>query len=716
MKIAACLLAVLFLASLLPHGFAQQEDYKVLPIRSDLVVNLVFVDVDPAWFGAASLDDLLRSVAAGVRGEAKSTLSWYTEKGVPYAPFSYDVRLRAFQFRGPALQEFRFTWRSLNQPIPRELLQKEGISGALSGIHAPEALKTLIDLSKKHIQTPLEGYTIFFVCGENALGGDPIYYSFGILPETGKVGGVLYLNMYGGPWWGRYVFVDICARHVNEKDYPPVSALKSAEEGLQLLSRYVDELIDLQFVKSNIYYPFYNLQILIDVIVIDASGLGLNFDRLVKSFDIEITDSSLRTLTPYNFYSFRLRLYNVNEVPGFASIIKLVELETWRGKELVAAFDPYEAYNALKSAGILANKTMDYKYIPTIIVVTQHDTYVVIEDLVALGVAIEDPDNPAYALAATAAASYYSLQYEGLAVTVAHEIGHTLGLRHPHDDFDESTESEKWYRWIYTDSMETFMVYSTTWVEGVKRKIVREGFYPMRTYWSIFDLDAIDRATISLLLQDYEKNYAQILETLSNAGLRPDDLPQLKTVLSTSTQWARRAVEEFKRYNFFDRLTFKGLGAQLETSFDYAFMAWAATDLMKLYVEAVLLGNKRLMPEIEQLRQEVESLSQSLEQARQAKTEAEEQINQVTQQIVEARNRAAQLRDRLAQLEKEAADLPQLMQRKTELESEVDKLEQKLSQARNEVAQLETMNMVMMGVAVVLFAGAGGVFLLSRRR
>lgn len=714
-----CLLAMLFLTSLLPHGFAQ-EDYRVLPIESDLVVNLVFVDVDFTLFGVNGLEDLLRRVATGVRAEAKSALTWYTDQGILYAPYSYDVLLRGFQLRSAALQEFRSDWRSLNQPVPRDLLIQKKYNGSLSGIHAPTALKTLIDLSNKYLQTPFEGYTIFFICSVNALGKSANYYTYGILPETGKVGGVLFLNMYGGAWWGRYVFIDICAGYGSGDEYPSVLSIQSTQERVQLLSKYVDELIDYQFVKSTVYLPYYNLQILVDVIVVDASGQGINFETLVNSFDIELTEASLRTLTPYNFYSFRLRLYDVDEIPGFSSIIRVDEFETRRGKEQVAVFDPYQAYDILKSAGIIEAETEEYKYVPTIIVVTQYSTGVLIPGFEdwgpALGIALENPEQPMYGLVATAGASYYSLFYEGMAVTVAHEIGHVLGLRHPHDDFDEVNEIEVGPKWIYTDSMETFMVYSTSWVEGVKQKTVREGFYPIRTYWSIFDLDAIDRVTISLLLQNYEKNYAEILRKLDEAGLRLDDLQTLKSVLSTAKQWARQAVEEFKKFNYFDRLTFKGFGAQLDTSLDYAFMAWAATDLMKIYLEAALLQNQRLTPDIEQLRNEVETLSQRLEQIRREKSNTEDEISQVTQQIAAARERAAQLEEKLAQLEREAANLQQLSQRKTELEKELSEKNLELQRAQADAAQLESLNMVLTGVAVVLFAGAGVTLVFFRRR
>jgi len=56
-----------------------------------------------------------------------------------------------------------------------------------------------------------------------------------------------------------------------------------------------------------------------------------------------------------------------------------------------------------------------------------------------LGIAIPRKDNAEKPLAATVAVFYEVLITEGLTRTLSHEIGHTLGLRHPHDDFSEST-------------------------------------------------------------------------------------------------------------------------------------------------------------------------------------------------------------------------------------------------------------------------------------
>ncbi|MCS7134024.1 MAG: hypothetical protein NZ921_04425 [Candidatus Caldarchaeum sp.] len=716
MKVTGVIFIVLLLVISPIVGFSQ-TDYKVLPIRADLPVNLVFVDVDLTLFGVRSLDELMNRIAANVRKEAKSLLYAFGEP--VYAPYVFDIKLQGTQLRGAALTEFRTLWRSLPQPVPRELLELKRITGPISSIHAPTALKTLIDLYKKHIQPNLDGYTIFFICGENALRGKPSYFSYGTIPETGKAGGELQLNMYGGPWWGRAVFVDLCAETAY-KEYPRVTALPSPLERINLLSRYVDELIDLQFVKSTVYYPYYNLQVLIDVIVVDATKKKINYRELVESFDVEITEKSLKTLTPYNFYNFRLRLVDADKLPGASDVITLKEIEHRGRKTLTAVFDPYKVYDLLKKAGLLEPSKENYKYIPTIIVVTDYNTLGMLEwqgeVYYLLGIAIESEEDPKYAKAAIAGASYFSLFYEGMSVTVAHEIGHALGLSHPHDDFNEVIQGIVGPIWIYTDSIETYMSYSTTWTEAVKRRTIKDGFYPIRTFWSIFDLDAIDRATISLLLQGYEDNYAKIIETLKNAGLSLENQPTLKNALGVATNWARQSVVEFKRMNYFDRLDFKGLGAQTTNSLEYAFMAWAVTDLLKLYAEGLVRQNERLAPILEGLEKEIDNFTKEVRRLDEQRMTNEAEINRVRERTNEALRTVNELRNRLRNLESEAKQLPELEKKKSELERNISETTRNIDQLKAEASQLRTINMVLMALVVAVVAATGSSLVLMRRK
>lgn len=706
MKTFTILMAILFAVASVPRTGLAQEDYKVLPIKGRLDVELVFLDVDPAWFGARNLNELVKMIAKGVRGTARSTL--WSDSQPQYAPFEFEVWLAAREFRLAALDEFRLMLRSLNQPAPRELLQLWGLDSDLSSIHAPAALKMLVDLSRKYAPDILDRHVIYFICGARALGTLASYHTFGQLPETGKPGGELFLNMYGGPWYGRYVFVDLCAQSQYD-DYPPIQNLSSASERLNLLTQYVDEIIDLQFVKSNIYYPRYNLQLLVDIIVVDATNAGLNFDNLLQAFDLEMTEQSLVTLTPYNLYTFKVRYITADKIPGFKQIITVDK------DRRIAVFDAEKAYRLLKTNNILEEGGQGFVYVPSIVVVTDYDTEVGVDGDTALGVALPDLIDPRYGGVAVAGASYYSLFYEGMAVTVAHEIGHVLGLRHPHDDFNEII-GQHVYRRIYTDGIETFMSYSTTWVEAAKRRPIKENYYPIKTYWSIFDLDAIDRAVISILLSSYETNYENITKVVGQLELNLDDLQELKNALELSKQYARKSVELFKIHNYFDRFSFKGLAAQLETSFDYAFMAYALTDLSKIYLAGVALHDARLKPQLQALKAEISSLTDSLNRLKKESSQTESELRNIENLLKSAREKGEDLKNRLQSLSAERAQLSRLQSQKEELSQKISSESRRLEELSAAVNSVKPFGSVLTGLIVVVMVGAVVFIMFVRRR
>ncbi|MEM0384373.1 MAG: hypothetical protein QXV27_05965 [Candidatus Caldarchaeum sp.] len=707
MKCSALIAAFIILVSLAPQPSFGQQDYRVLPIRAPLNVVLVFIDVDPAWFGASNINQLLEDVSAGVRETAKSALD---DSGSIFAPFEFDVQLSAREFRLIQLEEFRLSLRSLNLPAPRELLEAKGVRGSIASIHAPTALKMLVDLSRRHYPDILDDHVIFFICGARALGSAPIYHTFGQLPETGKYGGELPLNMYGGVWYGRYVFVDLCALSQYE-DYPPIQNLDTARERLALLTTYVDEIIDMQFVKSTIYVPRYRLQVLVDVLVVDATRAGLNFELLVDRFDLEAVEQSLKTLTPYNLYTFTVRHVRAADVPGFMNIVKLDQANN---KALVEAS---MAYDLLKRANKLSPGEGDYQYVPAIVVVTDYNTRVYLKDPEddALGIALPDPDDSRFGAAAVAGASYYLLSYEGLAATVAHEIGHVLGLRHPHDDFDEAAGRDV-RSMIYTKSIETYMGYSTTWVEAVKRRTVREGYYPIKTYWSIFDLDAIDRAIISILLSTYEQNYREIVDEVSKAGLRLDDMKTLTEALNTAKILAKRSVELFRSHNYLDRLEYTGLGAQLKSSFDYAFMAMALTELSKTYTNGLIVQNERLRPQIESLQAEISSLTATLNRVKQETERTAEELKSVEEAVKKSLETNEALMNRIKMLSEEAAQLEQLRSRRAELDRRLGEEGRRLSELTAEVGGLRTTIFALTALTVVLVAAAAALVVFFRKK
>ncbi|MCS7137421.1 MAG: hypothetical protein NZ941_03520, partial [Candidatus Caldarchaeum sp.] len=224
----------------------------------------------------------------------------------------------------------------------------------------------------------------------------------------------------------------------------------------------------------------------------------------------------------------------------------------------------------------------------------------------------------------------------------------------------------------------------------------------------------IDRATTSLLLMAYEEDYASIVEKLSSVGISVDDLPQLKNALTAATELARKAVAEFKRMNYFDRLEFRGLGAQTTNAVEYAFMASSVTSLLKVYVEGVVTRSEKLAPALEEMQKEIDELVAEVRRLERERETVDADTSQVLQKIDEASRAADELRNQLNELEKEAQQLSELEKRKTELEKTLAEESAEAKRLGAEASQLRTFNVLLMVVAAV-FVAVGGLSVLLRR-
>ncbi|MEM4352860.1 MAG: hypothetical protein QXV68_04480, partial [Candidatus Caldarchaeum sp.] len=245
---------------------------------------------------------------------------------------------------------------------------------------------------------------------------------------------------------------------------------------------------------------------------------------------------------------------------------------------------------------------------------------------------------------------------------------------------------------------------------------IKEGYYPVKTYWSIFDLDAIDRAIISILLSTYEQNYRDIVDAVSGAGLRLDDIKTLTEALNIAKTLADRSVELFRSHSYLDRFEYTGLGAQLTSSFDYAFMAMALTELAKTYTEGVMKQNERLTQLLESLQAEISSLTATLSRLKQESERTAMELKNVEEAVKKALETNEELRARIRMLSEEAAQLEQLRSRRAELDRSLGEEGRRLSELVAEAGGLRTTGFVLMALSVVLVAAAGVYVVFFRRK
>lgn len=698
----------------------QQDEYKVLPIDGELVVNVFFYDLNLELFEARSLRDLLNLVIQTgiIRPTVKSQLHAYGSK--EFVPFKFDVKLRFIVPSENVQQEFRNLLRSAVSRTPYQVSQK-AIEYAMAygmplawvdqTIRARDALRTFSLLTEKYYPEVAGKYAIFFFCGTPAMGGDrpAVYYTFGQSPDSGAYLADFGINIFGGTWWGRYYYVDLCSYPPSRfyKNFKPIFELSTATEKVTYLATLIDTILDMEFVKSLIYRPRYKIQTLFDIIVIDATVAGVGYDVIVRYFDPEMLAKAFRTLMPYNFFTVRLKEVELKDIPELRQAI------THTADGII--LNPLKAYEVLERSGVI-DKTVSgsVDYIPGIILFTTTTSWV--ESLGTLGIAIPRPDRPDLPLAATGAIFHEVLIKEGLTPTVIHELGHTLGLRHPHDDFDEYRDTRS-SLFGFTYFTETIMSYSNSWIGGLNREQIFADLYPLRTFWSIFDLDNIDRAVVALMLQEYEMNYPEIVSELQRVGLQVRDVPEISEALELAKQLARKAVEEFKNHNYFNRAEFKGLGAQYVSALDYAFMASLLTgNLKKYYVPAVVYETKRLGAQAANLRQTLSDLKAEVEKVRKSIEENQKLLSQRKAELEKLLQENEALNAELQRAQQDVAQVQKLKEEVTRLDSELRRVQTSVKQSEDELAAVTRQNNVLAGVVAVEAVGAAAVVFWIRKK
>jgi ElaB/YqjD/DUF883 family membrane-anchored ribosome-binding protein len=305
---------------------------------------------------------------------------------------------------------------------------------------------------------------------------------------------------------------------------------------------------------------------------------------------------------------------------------------------------------------------------------------------------------------------YQSVQREGLTFTIIHEAGHTLGLAHPFQDLDESqmTPGKSGnlrpsfaHRWIYA-----YVDSSMTYASVLQVTNYRELFvykYPMRTFFSIFDLDALDRATISMLLYYYLLYRTEALNVLEKLNRPLEAFEKGKKLLELADQSAVQAVKLFQQHKYFDRLEFEGLGSQLVSSFDYAWLAYLSAYTMYNLIVGVQDAAAFFEPQIEELQKKVSDLSGRLQSTMSQLDETKRQLDQVRNSLEEERRQRTAIQ---ADLDKTRADLQRTQDALTSKEKE-------LAEAN---ARASTYMYGIAGVAAVAAVLVASTLLFGRRR
>jgi len=699
-----------------------------LPLVAPLSVNVVTVGLSPEFFGVDSMAELQQILESNVRSVAGSYVGFMLEDPMLFAVFG--VQLQVLEAPRGFVTEFVNDLSLITKDparLPMELKQanqnyREFVRSFYSGTVAGSLTYTVTDMeavvqlmayyTEKYVPAILDEYNIYLLCGNVFFDGKiPVYYTLSYTPERQVPNAIVGLNMYGGMWTGRHVVIDLCAvpnpfgnfapkGEQEIYDYLPLWVSNNPNFRVGMVVKYVDEVIDTLFVKSLIYLPRYQVTYLFDVVVIDLTTSGGGPSFLINNFSPELFESAMKQLAPYNYYTARYSYYHISDVPQMRQTIR-----TARGYQLI---DVEAALNTAQRLGIIKETVKGVAYTPILVFISDSDIFP--ESPGVLGIAWQDSQDPRYPRGVVVGVVYRAVQQEGLTFTIIHEAGHTLGLAHPFQDLDESQmvpgksgnlRPTFVNRWIYA-----FVDSAMTYAKVLQVTDYRDLFvykYPMRTYFSTFDLDALDRATISLLLYYYLLYRNEALNELGKLNRPLEAFEKGKQLLELADQSAIEAVRLFQQHKYFDRLEFEGLGSQLVSSFDYAWLAYVSAYTMYNLIVGVQDAAAFFEPQIEELQRKVNDLSGTLQSTNAQLEETRKQLDQLRSAIDEERRQRAAIQ---ADLDKTRADLQRTQDALTSKERELAETN----------ARASTYLYGMLGVAAVAAAVVASTLVLGRRR
>ena len=424
-----------------------------------------------------------------------------------------------------------------------------------------------------------EGYTIFFLRPPSSHMN--YLHSYGITTEDvdkdtefrqeGMMGfggkyRLYFIDLTSGPSYYPDVPIPTVARQVHKN----VFDIANEQDYQKLVSNYVNDAITLLFTPSYLYEPTYKSKYMLDIFVIDQTS-GKSFGTIGSQYlTASKLEASMKSLVPYSEWESKIEGKSFDWLPRDLgrTIIRSLSFNTERGIDTISVSSatlPEELDKWKKSrltpeqAEELEKEKGTTVYLPVIILVFDAVAYV---DDGAQGIALPDVDDPTIPCCVIIATNKNILVDHdvGLTSVTVHEVGHFLGLRHPHDGYREDLKDGHLQNWFF-DWSSTPMTYTDPigykcgeWIEDETTGRPRPKVCGM-SIWNFnqFNHDTIDRGLILYLLRQTLMNVEKTLEILETKGYR-DNLPSnIGTSLSSIDHDIETVKEQFLKMNYFDR-------------------------------------------------------------------------------------------------------------------------------------------------------------------
>ena len=537
-------------------------------INSTIPINIVFIGFDESNIDTVQIDQGLTHWYAPLITQGSS---------YPYLGANYTLDVNYHYSNATTLEDDYITYLasivSYNS-TPIDALTNYNPSASTAALFpAVDAMTWLDNNINSYFPGANNSYTMYLI-DTNTWGYiiDYYYYTLDYLdPDTGQPTLNPYTILYGGDWPNRGLLMDLSAGPMEYEE----SLITEANEGVSAttiepiwtysfptdkvrfndnVTEYIQETIDLVFTPSYIYDPIIRENFEIQIYMFDDATTSQ-----VNQIDAQVILDEYTWLFPTLNVTVTLTVDTMANFPDLATVMSNAIYIGPTGKDVIDSI-PVRDY-LMQNLGLFG---MDSNTLPVFIWVWDDPILWMSGELV-LGVGIDDgAGNPAMVLMGYDPVNGNS--NEGYTVTTIHEVGHLIGLRHPHDGWS-------WNDWLSGGTGDLF-----DWLRDFVSTPMT--YASVDTTFSTFDVDTMDRGFAINRIKDKWDNLYEANLTLLNHGYSTWDRvtnkdPQMVEYLDWSVQNASMALNSFEAEDFF-------------SAFNYANLSSFASEL---YLDgAILLG------------------------------------------------------------------------------------------------------------------------------
>lgn len=443
----------------------------------------------------------------------------------------------------------------------------------------------------------VEGYTIYFLNPSKEKVS--YFHTYGTTaedPDTGKefiqegmmgFGGkyrFYFIDLTAGPWL--YPYVPTSDGHFLGQFHKNIHDINTNNEYHKFIADYANNANMLLFTPSYLYSPVYKLNHKINVFLIDMTAGRVFRDVSGKFINKSVIENAFAKLVPYAKWSSDIQGSSFDSLPRelqrailksvtFKEIAGHGSIALVRSSDLIIELNKWVTSNLPKEQQAKAEEEAEKTVsIPAVLFIFDAEAYVDREAVI--GTAVPDPADETVPCCAIVAIDKHALFDigTGLSTVTIHEMGHVLGLRHPHDGYGSDGEFGNWFfDWSYTP-----MTYSAPSALGCG---LEQGCGLVITEFGQFNYDTFDRGIVLYLLNQTLTNIRDSMLKIEAKGYGKAIPASISSTLSNAEDDITVAKEYFANMSYFNHTTFKGIANimdPMDDAFDFALRAALASE------------------------------------------------------------------------------------------------------------------------------------------